>query len=115
MQLDVFKKQCTLDSVIHTKFMLLYAFKKLIAQLRKHAIIKFLKNETIIGGEIMPAIKINISIEDGLYMATSDDLPGLFVADKNIIDLFNEIPAVIKALYKESVGKGANQWSTLLI
>ena len=49
----------------------------------------------------MPLIKIDLAIQDGLYVATSEDLPGLFVADRNIIDLFSEIPEVIKAIHKE--------------
>ena len=49
----------------------------------------------------MPIIKIDIAIKDGVYIATSEDLLGLFVVDKNIIDLFNEIPEVINAIHKE--------------
>lgn len=46
-------------------------------------------------------VKIDISIKEGVYIATSEDLLGLFVADRNIIDLFNEIPGVIEAIHKE--------------
>lgn len=49
----------------------------------------------------MPTIKVEIYIKEGIYLATSKDLPGLFVADRNFIDFINEIPEVIKAIYKE--------------
>lgn len=56
-----------------------------------------------VGGfvDVNELIKLDISIIEGLYIATSEDLPGLFVADRNIIDLFNEIPEVIKAIKHE--------------
>lgn len=47
-------------------------------------------------------IRINISMRDDLYIATSEDLLGLFVADKNIIELFKEIPQTIKAIENET-------------
>lgn len=46
-------------------------------------------------------VKIDIAIREGVYIATSKDMLGLFVADTNITDLFNEIPGVIEAIHKE--------------
>ena len=50
-------------------------------------------------------IRVDISIKEDIYIATSEDLLGLFVADKNLIDFVNEIPEVIKAIYKEQFHK----------
>lgn len=46
-------------------------------------------------------VKVDISIKEGMYIATSEDLLGLFVVDINLMAFVNEIPEVIKAIYKE--------------
>lgn len=45
-------------------------------------------------------ILVNIKRVKDWYMATSEDLKGLHVADPDLSSVIKEIPEVIKALYK---------------
>ena len=38
----------------------------------------------------------------GHFIMTSEDLPGLFLASKNYLALINDVPEVIRALYKDN-------------
>lgn len=50
-------------------------------------------------------IKVDIRIHDGLYIATSEDMLGLFVVARCITDLIEEITEVIVAINKETERK----------
>jgi predicted RNase H-like HicB family nuclease len=54
---------------------------------------------------------INVRIgrnPDGWYVATSDDLPGLYVAHSDIDEVIADIPDTIKALYEADQGMSVN-------
>lgn len=42
--------------------------------------------------------------EDGLFYITSDDVPGLFLAGKDMDALFRDVPKVIKVLFEKNFG-----------
>lgn len=44
--------------------------------------------------------RVEIAEGDGLFIAQSKDLPGLFVADKTLDAVVNSIPGVIKVILK---------------
>jgi len=58
------------------------------------------ENDNLVAG-VKELVKVDISTKDGMYIATSKDLLGLFVAERNIMDFVSEIPEIIKAIYKE--------------
>ena len=52
-----------------------------------------------LGGDKARIVRVRLeSDESGLLTATSPDMPGLVVSDADMESLFQEIPAVIKAL-----------------
>lgn len=50
-------------------------------------------------------VTVKIEKKEGWYMATSPDLKGLLVGHPNYVEFVNEIPKVIKALFKAQYGK----------
>ena len=55
------------------------------------------------GVNLMAAEIIQISLSrnrDGWFVATSEDLPGLFVAHPDIAQVVADVPVTIKAIYK---------------
>ena len=56
--------------------------------------------------DVVEIIRIRIEeFEDGLFCATSQDVPGLVVIEPNIEALAAEIPKVIAALYQANEGR----------
>jgi len=49
-------------------------------------------------------ITVDLSQTLDIFLATSEDLKGLYVCDRDIVELFKEIPNVIKVIYKASKG-----------
>ena len=45
-------------------------------------------------------IKTKLNRDDGIIVMTSEDLPGLFLAGKNLLALARDLPPAIKALYR---------------